>query len=57
MPRPQTSPMQYGSPGVGTVNHLAGELLANDIGVKLQHIPYKGNGPAHAAICSAATSR
>ena len=42
----QTTPMQYGSPGVGTVNHLAGELLASDIGVKMQHIPYKGNGPA-----------
>jgi tripartite-type tricarboxylate transporter receptor subunit TctC len=42
----QTSPMQYGSPGVGTVNHLAGEMLAIDIGVPMQHIPYKGNGPA-----------
>jgi tripartite-type tricarboxylate transporter receptor subunit TctC len=42
----QTSPMQYGSPGVGTVNHLAGEMLAIEIGVKMQHIPYKGNGPA-----------
>jgi tripartite-type tricarboxylate transporter receptor subunit TctC len=41
-----TSPMQYGSPGVGTVNHLAGEMLASDIGVQMQHIPYKGNGPA-----------
>src|SRR5665647_2427043 len=40
------SPLQYGSPGVGTVNHLAGEMLANEIGAKLQHIPYKGNGPA-----------
>lgn len=40
------SPMQYGSPGVGTVNHLAGELLANAMGVTMQHIPYKGNGPA-----------
>jgi tripartite-type tricarboxylate transporter receptor subunit TctC len=42
----QTSPMQYGSPGVGTVNHLAGEMLASDIGVYMQHVPYKGNGPA-----------
>jgi tripartite-type tricarboxylate transporter receptor subunit TctC len=42
----QASPMQYGSPGVGTVNHLAGELLANAMGVTMQHIPYKGNGPA-----------
>ena len=42
----QPSPMQYGSPGVGTVNHLAGELLASETATKLQHIPYKGNGPA-----------
>lgn len=39
-------PLQYGSPGIGTVNHLAGELLATETGTKLQHIPYKGNGPA-----------
>jgi tripartite-type tricarboxylate transporter receptor subunit TctC len=41
-----SAPLQYGSPGVGTVNHLAGEYLANEAGVKLQHVPYKGNGPA-----------
>ena len=40
------APLQYGSPGVGTVNHLAGEYLANETGIKLQHVPYKGNGPA-----------
>ena len=39
-------PMQYGSPGVGTVNHLAAELFAHMAGVKLTHIPYKGSGPA-----------
>jgi tripartite-type tricarboxylate transporter receptor subunit TctC len=39
-------PLQYGSPGVGTVNHLAGEYLASETGMKLQHVPYKGNGPA-----------
>lgn len=42
----QALPMQYASPGVGTVNHLAGELLSIETGVPLQHIPYKGNGPA-----------
>ena len=42
----QASPMPYGSPGVGTVNHLASEMFANEIGAKLQHVPYKGNGPA-----------
>jgi tripartite-type tricarboxylate transporter receptor subunit TctC len=40
------APLQYGSPGVGTVNHLACELLATETGMKLQHVPYKGNGPA-----------
>jgi tripartite-type tricarboxylate transporter receptor subunit TctC len=42
----QAAPMPYGSPGVGTVNHLAGEMLGNEMGAKLQHIPDKGNGPA-----------
>src|SRR5512139_2892141 len=41
-----SSPMQYGSPGVGTVNHLAFEYLATETGLKLQHVPYKGDGPA-----------
>jgi tripartite-type tricarboxylate transporter receptor subunit TctC len=41
-----STPLQYGSPGVGTVNHLAGEYLAAEAGIKLQHVPYKGNGPA-----------
>ena len=41
-----SSPLQYGSPGVGTVNHLAAEYLATETGMKLQHVPYKGNGPA-----------
>jgi tripartite-type tricarboxylate transporter receptor subunit TctC len=40
------APLQYGSPGVGTVNHLAGEYLAAETHMKLQHVPYKGNGPA-----------
>jgi len=44
------APLQFGSPGVGTVNHLAGELLASRAGVKLQHVPYKGNGPALADL-------
>jgi tripartite-type tricarboxylate transporter receptor subunit TctC len=38
--------IQYGSPGIGTTNHLAGELLAAMAGIKITHIPYKGTGPA-----------
>jgi tripartite-type tricarboxylate transporter receptor subunit TctC len=34
--------INYGSPGVGTVGHLASELFAFQAGVKLNHVPYKG---------------
>lgn len=34
----------YGSSGPGSPHHLAGELLAQKAGIKLQHIPYKGGG-------------
>ncbi len=38
----QPGKINYGSPGVGTVGHLASELFAFQAGVKLNHIPYKG---------------
>ena len=38
--RPGT--INYGSPGVGTVGHLATELFATQAGIRLNHIPYKG---------------
>ncbi len=38
--------IHFGSPGIGTVNHLAGELLASMADVKITHIPYKGTAPA-----------
>jgi tripartite-type tricarboxylate transporter receptor subunit TctC len=37
--------INYGSAGVGTVTHIAGELFASMAGIKLVHIPYKGSGP------------
>ena len=40
------TPIPYGSPGVGTLNHLTVELLAYRTGMKLAHVPYKGAGPA-----------
>jgi tripartite-type tricarboxylate transporter receptor subunit TctC len=44
--RAEPGKIQYGSPGIGTTNHLAGELLAAMTGIKITHIPYKGTGPA-----------
>jgi tripartite-type tricarboxylate transporter receptor subunit TctC len=38
--------MDYGSSGVGGAGHLAGELLKARSGVKLNHIPFRGGGPA-----------
>ncbi len=35
-----------GSGGTGTVSHIAGEFFQLRTGVKLIHVPYKGNGPA-----------
>jgi tripartite-type tricarboxylate transporter receptor subunit TctC len=39
-------PLNFGSAGLGSGGHLAGELYNLMAGVKAQHIPYKGTGPA-----------
>jgi len=38
--------LNYASSGTGTFAHLAFELFNSLAGVKIQHIAYKGNGPA-----------
>jgi tripartite-type tricarboxylate transporter receptor subunit TctC len=38
--------ISYASAGIGTSNHLAGELLASAAQINLLHIPYKGSAPA-----------
>jgi tripartite-type tricarboxylate transporter receptor subunit TctC len=40
-----SDPYQVGTPGISTVNHLAAVLFAQQAGVKLQYIPYKGSQP------------
>jgi len=42
----------YGSPGVGTTNHVTGELLGLRSGMKVTHVPYKGGGQAVADVVS-----
>jgi tripartite-type tricarboxylate transporter receptor subunit TctC len=39
-------PLNFGSAGIGTGGHLAGELYNVMTGIKAEHIPYKGSGPA-----------
>jgi tripartite-type tricarboxylate transporter receptor subunit TctC len=38
--------LTYGSAGNGTSHHLAGELFKGVTGTEIQHVPYKGAGPA-----------
>jgi len=39
-------PQTYSSAGLGTSNHLSGELLAQEAQIKLMHVPYKGQTDA-----------
>jgi len=41
-----TGELNYASPGLGTPHHLASELLAQRMGLKMSHVPYRGGGPA-----------
>ena len=45
-------PLRYSSAGVGNGQHLAGELFNQKAGVQILHVPYKGGGPAAAAVIS-----
>ena len=43
--RAQRNGVGYGSSGVGTSNHLAGELFRLRTGLDMTHVPYRGGGP------------
>jgi len=42
----RANPLNYGSAGAGTTHHLAGEFFNIMAKVKLNHVPYRGAGPA-----------
>jgi tripartite-type tricarboxylate transporter receptor subunit TctC len=42
----KTKPLAYGTSGIGGTPHIAGEMLAQRTGAKLEHVPYKGGGQA-----------
>ena len=44
--------ISFGSAGNGSINHLAGEWLAQAAGIQLLHVPYKGGAPAAAAVAA-----
>lgn len=38
--------LAFGSAGVATPSHLVCEMVNHQAGIKMQHVPYKGNAPA-----------
>lgn len=46
------SRLSYATGGIGSTPHFAAELLSISLGVKMVHVPYKGENPAVADIIS-----
>ena len=46
------SRMNYASSGAGTITHLAAALFLTQMGLEMQHIPYKGSAPALVDVVS-----
>ena len=44
--RAQPGKLNYATSGLGSSNHIGGELLRMMAKIDIQHIPYKGNNPA-----------
>lgn len=42
--------LNFGSGGIGSATHLAGELLKHAAGIDIVHVPYKGAGEAMTAV-------
>jgi tripartite-type tricarboxylate transporter receptor subunit TctC len=42
--------LSFASAGIGTASHLAGQLFNVMTGVQMQHVPYRGDGPAMADL-------
>jgi tripartite-type tricarboxylate transporter receptor subunit TctC len=40
----------FGSSGVGGSSHIPAEMFAKQAGIKLTHVPFRGNGPSSAAL-------
>ncbi|MFB9971603.1 tripartite tricarboxylate transporter substrate binding protein [Pseudoroseomonas cervicalis] len=36
-------PLAYGTPGIGSIGHVAGALLGRRTGLRFQHVPYRGS--------------
>jgi tripartite-type tricarboxylate transporter receptor subunit TctC len=53
----KTSPgkLTYGSPGIGSPNHIVGELFRTQTDIKVVHVPYKGSAMSSFALVGGET--
>jgi len=49
-------PLFYASIGNGSLHHLAMEMLKQEAGINLTHVPYRGGGPAAIAVIAGQVS-
>jgi tripartite-type tricarboxylate transporter receptor subunit TctC len=54
--RSRPGKLSYGSAGIGTSSHLAGEMFKSMTKVDIVHVPYKGNVPAITDLLGGQTS-
>jgi tripartite-type tricarboxylate transporter receptor subunit TctC len=50
--RKQRGRLTFASAGIGSIMHLALEVIQDRTGTSIVHVPYKGNGPATLAVAS-----
>ena len=48
--RAQPNTLTFASAGVGSTNHLTAEIFQREANVAIQHVPYRGGGPALADV-------
>jgi tripartite-type tricarboxylate transporter receptor subunit TctC len=48
----QPNPVNYGSGGIGSIGHLVGETMKKDLGLRMEHVGYKGSSPMHNDLLS-----
>ena len=46
----QPNPLEYATAGIGSLGHLSSELFARAAGIRMTHVPYKGQAPTTNAV-------
>jgi tripartite-type tricarboxylate transporter receptor subunit TctC len=52
MAKARPGAVKYSTSGIGTLQHFSGEMLSQQAGIEMIHVPYKGGAPAATAVIS-----